>query len=123
MRWLLKRWWFWIGLVLLLGLAGSVALVYANPSRITRANFGRIQDGMREEEIIEILGEPESVFARRLIIDSERGITLMTWRSGPDFIDITFVKERARQKKLELATAWETRQWYAKKGAEKIGVK
>jgi hypothetical protein len=78
MRWVLKRWYVWLSLILLLGFAGSAALIYANSSRISRANFGRIQDGMREEEIVEILGEPESIFARRLIIDSERGITLMT---------------------------------------------
>jgi hypothetical protein len=35
MRKLLKRWYVWLGLVLLLGLAGGVALIYANPGRIT----------------------------------------------------------------------------------------
>jgi 4-amino-4-deoxy-L-arabinose transferase-like glycosyltransferase len=42
MRKLLKRWYVWLGLVLLLGLAGSVALILANPSRITQENFDRI---------------------------------------------------------------------------------
>jgi len=39
---LLKRWYVWLGLVLLLGLAGSVAMILANPSQITQANFDRI---------------------------------------------------------------------------------
>jgi hypothetical protein len=43
MRKLLKRWYIWLGLVLLLGLAGSAALVCSSRSRITQANFDRIQ--------------------------------------------------------------------------------
>jgi hypothetical protein len=48
MRKLLKRWYFWLCLLLVLGLAGSVALILANAhaSRITQANYDRIQDEM-----------------------------------------------------------------------------
>ena len=43
MRKLLKRWYVWLGLVLLLGFAASVASISFSQSRITRANFDRIQ--------------------------------------------------------------------------------
>jgi hypothetical protein len=50
MRKLLKRWYVWLGLVLLLGLAGSVALIWSSQGRITQANFDRIQEGMGLQE-------------------------------------------------------------------------
>jgi hypothetical protein len=50
MRKLLKRWYVWLGLFLLLGLTGSAAFIYVNSSRITRANWDRIQEGMSEKE-------------------------------------------------------------------------
>ena len=46
MRKLLKRWYVWLGLVLLLGFAGSVALICPGRGRITQANFDRIQEGI-----------------------------------------------------------------------------
>jgi hypothetical protein len=42
MRKLLKRWYVWLGVVLVLGLAGSVVLILTNPSRITQENFSAI---------------------------------------------------------------------------------
>jgi hypothetical protein len=52
---LLKRWYVWLGLVLLLGLAGSVMLIYSSRSRITQANFDRIQVGMTFREVDKLL--------------------------------------------------------------------
>ena len=57
MRKLLKRWYVWLGLVLLLGLAGSMALILAKPSRITQANLDRIHEGMNRAEVTAILGD------------------------------------------------------------------
>ncbi|HEV3447035.1 MAG TPA: hypothetical protein VG099_20520 [Gemmataceae bacterium] len=56
MRKLLKRWYVWLGLVLLLGLAGSVALICSDRGRITQANFDRIQEGMTEAEVMARIG-------------------------------------------------------------------
>jgi hypothetical protein len=42
---LLKRWYVWLGLVLLLGLAGSVALIYATPGRISRRTLTAFRRG------------------------------------------------------------------------------
>jgi hypothetical protein len=114
---LLKRWYVWLGLVLLLGLAGSVALILANPSRITQANFDRIQQGMSLEEVEEVLGKDET---QGYAIRGE----VYCWGHGPSEIIVWFRNGRAEHKHpLHLATIRETLQWYAKKGAEKIGVK
>jgi hypothetical protein len=112
---LLKRWYVWLGLVLLLGLGGSVAIVYAKSSRITQANFDRIQDGMSEEEVTAILG---SAGARLSDDDWET----QTWKNTPSVIAITFRHGVVIEKRGRIATAWQTLQWYAKKGAAKIGV-
>jgi hypothetical protein len=127
MRKLLKRWYLWLGLVLLLGLAGSVALIYANPGRITQANFDRIQKGMNYDEVIAILGE--SRFGGDLDLD----VIDLKWREGANWISVAFNISADLEgqpfgwivcdKTLHLATPWETLQWYAKKGAAKIGVK
>ncbi|HEV3081684.1 MAG TPA: hypothetical protein VGY66_18035 [Gemmataceae bacterium] len=118
---LLKRWYVWLGLVLLLGLAGSVALISFSQSRVTQANFDRIQEGMSLEEVKAILGEEKggdvpSSFAAWLIGSH-------CWEHGPNRIDVRFLNDSAIEKHLHLATAWETLEWYAKKGAAKIGVK
>ena len=79
---------------------------------------------MTEEQVIAILGSAEiyaagpedhgpEVHNRRMVL----------WKNGPNRIVLFFDDDRVWLKKADLATAWETLQWYAKKGAEKIGVK
>jgi hypothetical protein len=104
MRKLLKRWYVWLGLVLLLGLAGSVALILGNASQITQANLDRIQDGMSEEEVTAILG---SAGARLSDADSET----QTWKNTPSVIAITFRHGVVIEKRGRIATAWQTLQW------------
>jgi hypothetical protein len=120
MRKLLKRWYVWLGLVLVLGLAGSVTLIFVSPSRINQENFDRIQKGMSIEEVEEILWEDGSHWVIQ---------TFGTWRahhrweSGPNWIRVDYVNNGiVDDKELHLATVWETLQWYAKKGAEKVGI-
>jgi hypothetical protein len=135
MRMLLKRWYVWLALLLLLGLSTSAALIYYSRGRISQANFDRIQKGMSEEEVIAILGEP-TYDDRPVVIlgnaeaDSARwgeGCPMWGWghywRDGPDRITVGFENGKVRAGELHLATAWETLRWYAKKGAEEIGVK
>jgi hypothetical protein len=123
MRKLLKRWYVWLGLVLLLGLAGSVAVVYANPSRITQANFERIQEGMSESEVTAILGDAS--VRRNPIAGREATFVCYWFDSSPikSWVIIGFADWKASVKDGHFATTRETLQWYAKKGAEKIGVK
>jgi hypothetical protein len=131
MRWLLKRWYVWLGLVLLLGLTGSMELIYSSQSRITQANFDRIQEGMSHAEVIAILGE--SGFGMGLSVDLS--VIEVDWHEGANWISVAFTMTDAdlfvggqqegrivRDKTLHLATAWETLQWYAKNGAAKIDV-
>jgi hypothetical protein len=127
MRKLLKRWYVWLGLVLLLGLAGSVVLILTNPSRITQENFDRIQYGMTDEDVTNILGEGITDHATPLLLDLFT--TVINWENGPSWIRVRFdVTDRPRSlkacsKSLHIATPWETLQWYAKKGAAKMGIK
>jgi hypothetical protein len=120
MRKLFKRWYVWLGLVLLLGLAGSVVLIYASRSRsgITQANFDRIQRKMSVMEVVELVGKPTAEVPAR-----DGAMAGCYWRDGPDYFTVWFNHEKVEVKTGHFATAWETLQWYAKKGAEKIGVK
>ena len=119
MRKLLKRWYVWLSLVLLLGLAGSVALTLANPNRITRENFDRIQKGMSLEQVEEILGEDD---CQGLLLLAAVTIDVKRWEHGPNQIVVRFLNGKVDEKGVHLLTAWETIQWYAHKGAVKIGV-
>jgi len=119
MRKLLKRWYVWLGLVLLLGLAGSVALVRSGRGRITQANFDRIQDGMRIGDVEAILWKDNGLWR---VVGRGARITSHRWDSGPNWVRVDFVDGSADDKELHLATTWETLQWYAKKGAEKVGI-
>jgi hypothetical protein len=122
---LLKRWYVWLGLFFVLGLAASAGMILANPSRVNQENFDRIRDGTTEEDVIGILGEG--------ITEPPLSLDLWTetiyWENGPDVIRVKFdVTDTPRstevfRKSFHLATPWETLQWYAKKGAAKIGVK
>ena len=65
MRRLFKRWWLWAGIVLLGLLATGTAMTLVGGSLINQANtaatkeqFDKIQVGMSEEEVEEILGPP-----------------------------------------------------------------
>jgi hypothetical protein len=124
MRKLLKRWYVWLGLFFVLGFAASAGMILANPSRINQENFDRIQGGMTEEDVIGILGkgrpEPPPV---------DFWTKNVYWESGPNQIRVIFhlthtpPSAKVSRKSFHRATPWETLQWYAKKGAAKIGVK
>jgi hypothetical protein len=114
MQKLLKRWYVWLGLVLLLGLTGSVALICSGRGRITQANFDRIQKGLTLSEVEKILGEPDGQ-----VFDG----VVRHWDDGPDSIYVSFsANGQVDEKDMNLAKPWETVTWYAKKGAAKVGV-
>jgi hypothetical protein len=115
---LLKRWYVWLGLVLLLGLAGSVVLICSSQSRITRARYEQLHDGMSRAEVYAILGEPGDDE-----YDNGGPASRRSWCYGPDFIIAAFNYDKLYKKEIHVATAWETLHWYVKKGAAKIGVK
>jgi hypothetical protein len=124
---LLKRWYFWLGLVLLLGLAGSAALIWSGGGRITQANFELVREGMTKAEVLALLGDCQQEFTGKHCDDGKkwRPIHAPLWREGPDWIRV-FVDDdddKVYSKEIHFATASETLQWYAKRGAAKIGIK
>ncbi len=52
----MKRWWFWMGTLLLVLVAGCL-IIPLGASRISQANCDKIQLGMTPTQVIEILGE------------------------------------------------------------------
>jgi len=116
---LLKRWYVWLGLVLVLGFAGSVALICSGRGRITQANFDRIQDRMSIEDVEAILWKDDGLWT---FVGGGTRISSHRWDSGPNWVRVDFVDAIVDDKELHLATTWETLQWHAKKGAEKLGI-
>jgi hypothetical protein len=85
---------------------------------------------MTKTEVQEILGHPSE--SRSTRVDSggmakrpeEDTVWACGWEDGPRYIVVFFEREdKVLYKDFKNATAWQTLQWYAKKGAAKIGVK
>jgi hypothetical protein len=95
--------------------------------RITQQNFDRIQIGMTLRQVEDILGADDDDDPLKLPrwVQGNLTVELRGWSSGPN--DIVIIFDRSRNdvvlKQIYLAPPWETLTWYAKKGAEKIGVK
>src|SRR5437588_8036289 len=80
-------------------------------SKLNQANFDKISDGMTEEEVTAILGEPERK-VEGVMIRIEGAVTLAVWSNGLDRIGIVFRKGKVLEKHVELATAWEKLKWH-----------
>jgi hypothetical protein len=74
---------------------------------------------MSREEVGDILGPAITLDYGSITCD----LTPRCWETGPNLVCVGFVNGKVVGKEGHFATAWETLQWYAKKGAEKIGVK
>jgi hypothetical protein len=107
MRKQLKRWYVWLALVLLLGLAGSTALIYSGQSRITQENFDRIHNGMSLAEVEAILGEHNSDWSI-----AHAPVDMHGWRSGPNLIAIYFKDDKVEMKDARFATALDSVKWH-----------
>ena len=107
----------WLSAALVLAVVVGGVCFLAGRSRITQANFNKIQSEMNIEEVTAILGEctPET----GMDPDESR----CEWRNGPNWTEIYFREGVVYHKFRHFATTWETLIWYAKKGAEKIGVR
>jgi hypothetical protein len=81
----------------------SAALIYYGQSRISKANFDRIQEGMTEDEVTAILGEAELM----LDFTSSR-----IWEGAPGVIVVTFDEEgKVSAKGFTPRTVWERLRW------------
>jgi hypothetical protein len=98
-----------------------VAIICSSQGRITQKNFDRIKEGMSDEQVVAILGGDCKLSGT--FVESDGLGLILSWRDGPSYVDGIFRNGKLSSKHLHLATAWEALQWYAKKGAAKIGVK
>jgi hypothetical protein len=134
MRTLFKRWWFWAGVVLLLGLTGTGAIfVLVGGSRINQANFDRIQTGMAEEELLAILGPAtgeDDSNSETIIAANETepqrtipgGLMQRWWIDGPNRIDVLCGSGKVLIKSGKVYTVWETAKWHCGQGLKKLGL-
>jgi hypothetical protein len=121
----------WLSTALLLALVVG-AWCFVPRSRVTLANFDRIHKGMSWDEVLGILddpypgartnGETEEFWQNLNPCGTAVLMTGVVWHKGPDSICVQFDNSKVVHKEIHLATPWETLIWYAKHGAEKIGV-
>jgi hypothetical protein len=130
---------FWLSAAALLVGIVICGSFFVPSHRVSRENFDRIQNGMGLSQVQQILGEPDGGmwaaggFQPSVLGVPPAGVTTsfqtLEWNDGPNSITVYLNgndlsgKEGVTCKEIHLATAWETVTWYAKKGAEKIGIK
>lgn len=86
------------GMLLALGLLAAV-LAGCNAQRVTRENYDRVSTGMSYDEVVNILGQPDSVDGGEAGINGiQAGARVATWRSNDRRITITFVNDRVTVK-------------------------
>lgn len=83
-------------------LAVSLALFLAACSKVTQENFAKVQNGMTEQEVAAILGNPTESTSRDVL-----GITGTSsrWVSGDTAITIRFVGGKVALKSLDKPAA------------------
>lgn len=67
-------------------------------SKLNEENFGRIQDGMTEQQVIEVLGQPAETSSMGALGMSG---TSATWRDDKAVISIQFVNGKVRLKQFD----------------------
>jgi hypothetical protein len=121
MRMLLKRWWFWLGAVMLsCALSAGLVLTNSGNSRINQKKFDLILDAMTKEDVDRILGslgEGKYFWSSGLSIH-----TRFAWLDGPNFISASFTDNKLSEKELQLATPYEYFRWQCSQFLEKIGL-
>jgi hypothetical protein len=83
--------------------------------QITQEKFDKIQKGMSLNEVTEIM---KSSPIGGLVND----INAITFRDGPNYIQVDLDHAKVTGKRIHLATFWETAQWYTKNYAKKVGI-
>jgi SmpA / OmlA family len=108
---MLKRWWFWLAAILLTaGVGTSGVFIYGGQTTtLTQANFDRIQEGMTQTEVEEILGEPSLPL-------SHGANLLLVWTDRANDLEIEFDEHSRVMRKnfypgvmsedLNAGTAW-----------------
>ena len=80
----------------------SLLVVLAACSKVTPENFARIQDGMPEEQVLDILGKPSESSSVNILGVSG---TSSRWVGGDTAITVKFVNGKVAVKTLDKPTA------------------
>ncbi len=78
--------------------AVAAVLLLAACSKITQENFGRIQDGMSEQEVAVLLGPPTSSSSVQVLGISG---TSSKWEAGDAVISVRFVNGKVALKSFD----------------------
>ena len=117
MRWLLKRWWFWGGVALLIGMV-LLAVFNLRPHRVTEANLDRIMLGMSRSQVEEILGPCTDESHRT---EKQDGISDLFWLDGPDFLVTYFKEGKVVGREIKWASIRERFSWHFDQLRRKLG--
>ncbi|HUG76477.1 MAG TPA: outer membrane protein assembly factor BamE [Burkholderiales bacterium] len=79
-------------------LLAVLAIALAACSRVTQENFSRVQEGMTEQEVIAILGEPTE--SNSVTVLGVSG-TVARWEGGGAVITVRFVNGQAALKTFD----------------------
>src|SRR5260370_4074183 len=84
MRWLLKRWWFWLGMLLPIPIVSGYLLFSTDDSPINQTTFARIQLGWTQEQVDAIFGDNTDV---SLSVDAYDEINEVCVFKGTNYLD------------------------------------
>lgn len=82
-------------------LAVLMALLAGCQSRVDRAHFERIEEGMSQSEVVAILGEPDDM--ESVALGGVSGGSA-TWRDGDRSITVVFANDRVTLKRYGTTT-------------------
>ncbi len=83
-------------------LALAAVLLLAACSKVTQENFSKIQDGMSEQEVLKLLGEPTDSSSAQIIGISG---TSSKWVAGDTVITVQFVNGKVALKSFNRTAA------------------
>ena len=91
---LLKKWWFWVVLIVM-GIFVSEIFLFPPPP-LSQQKFARIREGMTKAEVVDIMGSKESqsgTLKRRFDPETERTDFLQWFMDDGGSIDVYFHKD------------------------------
>jgi hypothetical protein len=112
-----KRWYFWVVLLVLLPIFFlSIGLIYSGQGPINQANFDRVEEGMTEQQVVAVLGEPT-------LREGFRFTDTLMWLDGPDVITVTLDGDgKVSAKGYNPPTVWKRLRWHANELLVKVGI-
>ena len=122
MRNLLKRWWFWGGVVLLGTLLAGVLLTALVPSAF-KARSSRLYAGMAEEDLHELIFRPDGDNEFMPLLEPVGDeMTFYGWREGPNWVFVTVRDGKVSSWDIQKASVWEIAKWRCEQWRNKLGL-